>query len=72
MVAAGADAASLEQRESILYTSTASGAETSVFGPLELDGTVERLRVACAEVGAVATPGPVEILARFSSRDTGG
>ena len=72
VVAAGADAASLEQRESILYTSTAAGAETSVLGPFDLNGTVERLRVACAEVGAVATPGTCEVLARFSSRDTGG
>ena len=72
VVAAGADSASLEQRESILYTSTGAGAELSVFGPISLDGTVERLRVAAAEVGAVATPGTVEVLARFSSRDTGG
>jgi hypothetical protein len=68
VVAAGADAASLEQRESLLYTSTAVGAELFMFGPIELDGTVERLRVACAEVGAVATPGTCELLARFGCR----
>ena len=69
VIAAGVDAASLEQRETLLYTSTGAGAETSVLGPLDLGGTVERLRIACAEIGAAATPGTCEILARFSSRE---
>jgi hypothetical protein len=65
-VAAGADASSLEQRETILYTSTSANAELFVVGPVALKGTVERLRMACAEVGAVATPGTMSIDARFS------
>jgi hypothetical protein len=69
VVAAGADAASLEQRETLLYTSTGAGAETTVFGPLDLGGTIERLRIACAEIGAAGTPGTCEILARFSCRE---
>lgn len=65
-VVAGADASSLEQRETILYTSTGAAAELFVIGPVALKGTVERLRVACAEVGSVANPGTMAIDARFS------
>ena len=64
---AGADAASLVQCETLRYTSTAAGAETFALGPIVLDQTITRLRVACAELGAIATPGTVEILARFST-----
>lgn len=67
VVVAGADAAGLVQSETLLYTSTAAGAESFVFGPLELDGTIEKMRVSCAEVGAVATPGTVEIIATFGN-----
>ena len=65
-VAAGADTTSQTQREDIQYTSTAAGAETFVYGPVELRGTVERIRVPCAESGAVGTPGTCHIVAVFS------
>jgi hypothetical protein len=64
-VASGADSLSNLQRESVEYGSTAAGAETVVYGPFAIEGGVERLRVPCAESGAVGTPGTVSILARF-------
>jgi len=64
-VASGADSLSNLQRESVEYGSTGAGAETVIYGPLELYGGVERLRVACAESGAVGTPGTAGIQARF-------
>lgn len=65
VLAAGADANSFVQRETILYTSTAAGAETFAYGPIRLDGTISRLRIAAAEVGAQGTPGACEIVALF-------
>jgi hypothetical protein len=67
IVAAGTDAASLVQRETVAYGATAGGAQTFVFGPIPLSGTIERLRVACAESGVVGTPGTCAILARYAS-----
>ena len=64
-VASGADTLSNLQRDTIEYGSTAAGVEGVVYGPLQLRGGVERLRVACAESGAVGTPGTCQILARF-------
>jgi len=64
-VAAGADTTSNVQRELITYGSTAAGAETFVYGPVRLDGTVERLRVRCRESGVTATPGASHIVAVF-------
>ena len=65
-VASGADSLSNLQQEAIEYGSTAAAIESFVYGPLELRGGVERLRVACAESGAVGTPGTVECEARFA------
>ena len=64
-VAAGADSLSNLQRETVEYGSVGAGAETVIYGPLELRGGAERLRVACAESGAVGTPGTAGIEARF-------
>lgn len=64
-VASGSDTVSNLQRDAVEYGSTAAGAETVVYGPLDIRGS-ERLRVACAESGAVATPGTVSIEARFA------
>jgi hypothetical protein len=64
-LAAGADVASNAQREAITYTATGAAAEGWVHGTLRLGRTVERLRVAARESGAVATPGTLEITARF-------
>ena len=65
-VALGADTTSNLQREGITYGSTAAGAETFIYGPLEIQGGVERLRFPCAESGNLANPGTVSIEARFS------
>jgi hypothetical protein len=66
VLAAGADSQSREQREYITYQATAAGAELFVFGPVELDGTVERLRVTCRESGNVGAPGTLGVKARFA------
>ena len=69
-VAAGSDASSLEQRETLTYTATGASAEVFTVGPLALNGAVERLRVAAAESGNAGAPGTVAIQARFSCYDS--
>lgn len=64
-VASGADSASNIQRESIVYGSTAAGAEGFAYGPFALNG-VERIRVAAHETGVVGTPGTLGVEARFA------
>jgi len=65
-VAAGADTTSLVQRELQSYTSQGAAAEDFSFGPVGLNGTVERIRVIARESGAVGTPGLLQIEAVFS------
>lgn len=65
-VAAGADTTSLVQRELQSYTSQGAAAEDFSFGPISLNGTVERLRVRARESGVVGTPGTLQIEAVFS------
>lgn len=69
IVAADVDSVSLEQAETITYTSNAAGAQTSMIGPFQLDGVVERMRVPCAESGVVGAPGTCAIEARFGCRE---
>lgn len=69
-VTAGADTVSTEQREAVSYQATGASAELFVYGPVELNGTVERIRINAAETGAVGTPGTLEIKARFGSRES--
>lgn len=57
------DTVSNVQRELVIYGSTGAGAETFNYGPLSLDGTVERIRIRCRERGITATPGNVHIVA---------
>lgn len=64
-VASGSDTISNLQRETIEYGSTGAGAETVIYGPFEIRGVVERIRVACAESGDTNNPGTCEIQARF-------
>jgi hypothetical protein len=66
VLAAGVDAASMIQREAIVYGSTGAGIQTFTYGPFELKGTVERIRVACAESGVVGTPGTCGVAAVFA------
>lgn len=63
--AAGADVNSNLQRETLLYTATGAGAETFIYD-LELPSNVEYVRCACREVGNVAAPGTMAIVAVLS------
>ena len=65
-VAAGADTTSLVQRELQSYTTQGAAAEDFSFGPIGLNGTVERIRVRAQESGAVGTPGTLQIEAVFA------
>ena len=56
-VVAGADTQSLAQDEYATYTSTSANAETFTIGPIELNGTIERIRIPCRESGVVGSPG---------------
>lgn len=56
-VVAGADTASLLQRETVTYTSTAAASEGPIFGPLELRGTAEDFAVVMRETGVPGNPG---------------
>ena len=53
------------QRNVVSYGATGAGAENFVYpdGPMILDVTVERLRVACAEGGDTNNPGTAHIVA---------
>ena len=62
-VVLNADTTSGVQREGIEYGSTAAAAEAFDYGPVELNGTVERMRISARETGAVGSPGTLEIKA---------
>lgn len=60
-IAAGTDAVSLVQRESVSYTSTGAGAEDFFMMPIDLAG-IERIRIRARETGVVGTPGTLSIV----------
>lgn len=60
VLAAGVDSQSRLQREYFTYGSTAAGAENFVV-KIDIDATVERVRVRARESGVVATPGNLAI-----------
>jgi len=64
-VAAGADTTSRVQRELQTYQATAAATESFPIGPIELNGTVERIRVRAKESGVVGTPGTLQITAEM-------
>jgi hypothetical protein len=64
-VVAGADTTSNVQRALDTYGSTAAGAETFTYGPVRLDGTVERIRVRCRESGVPGTVGDCHVVGVF-------
>lgn len=64
-VAAGADTTSRVQRELQTYQATGAAAESFPIGPIELNGTVERIRVRAKESGVVGTPGTLQITAEM-------
>lgn len=61
-VVPGADSTSTAQRELESYTATGAAAESFVFGPIQLLGTIERVRVRARESGVVGTPGTLAIV----------
>lgn len=63
-LASGSDVVSNIQRQEIEYGSTGAAIEKVAFGPVEYNA--DRMRIACQESGAVATPGTAKITARFS------
>jgi len=65
-VVPGADTTSTIQRELITYQAVAAAAEMYVLDPIDLGGTVERIRIRCRESGNVGLPGDVHIVAMFS------
>ena len=64
-VVTNADTQSDLQRESIEYGATAAAVEGFVYGPIELGGNVELIRIGAHETGVIGTPGTLEILAKF-------
>ena len=67
-VVSGADSLSNIQRNTTEYGSTAAPVEVFVYGPLDLMGCVQRIRVACAESGNVGAPGTCGVVVYFSVR----
>lgn len=65
VVAAGADTGSRVQREFNTYQAVGATAESFPIGPIELSGTVERIRVRARESGVVGDPGTLQITAEM-------
>ena len=65
-VVPGADTTSTIQRELITYQATAAAAEMYPLDPIDLGGTVERIRIPCRESGNPQDPGTCHIVATFS------
>ena len=65
VLAAGTDVASAIQREAITYVATGATVETFIYGPISLDGTVQRIRIPAAESGNVGAPGSLSIIGLF-------
>ena len=66
LLAAGADTQSRLQREFETYQATAADAEAFAYGPIALNGTIERIRIAARESGDTDTPGTLQIEAVFA------
>jgi hypothetical protein len=60
--AAGVDTQSRVQREYDTYQATGAAIESFVYGPIELDMTIERIAFQCRESGAVGAPGTLHIV----------
>lgn len=65
-VTVATDSLSQVQRENLQYSSVGATAESFTFGPIHLDNDVQRLRVIAAESGQTATPGDLEVIAKFA------
>lgn len=65
-VAPGADVESDVQAADFSFNPTAVVREYFTYGPINLGGTAERIRVAAQETGQAATPGNCDIQLRFA------
>ena len=67
VVAAGIDTQSLIQDGYDTFTSTGAAIDTFTYGPIHLNGTIERYRVTVRESasGIIATPGTLAIVAEL-------
>lgn len=65
-VAAGVDVTSLVQAGDFSFTPTGANREYITYGPIDLQGTAERITVAAQETGVVGNPGSCEIELRFA------
>lgn len=67
IVVPGADIESDVQAQDFSFEPLTGNREYFVYGPIDLGGTVERIRVAAQETGNVANPGSCEIELRFGA-----
>jgi hypothetical protein len=61
-VVAGANTTSNMQGEDITFDPVGAAQEGIPYGPMELQGTIQRMRIPAREVGVVGTPGIAEII----------
>jgi len=66
-LAAGVDTASNIQREDITYQATGAVVETFTYGPIGIEGNIERIRISVCESGDVAEPGTLGLIATLYS-----
>lgn len=66
VVAAGADTASIIQREVVTYTAVGAGAEAVIWGPIAMRAGVEDLRMVANETGNAGSPGTFGVDVQFS------
>jgi len=61
-VVAGADTQSLVQDGYDTFTSSGAVPETFTYGPIQLNGTIERCRIPCRESGVTGSPGTLSVV----------
>ena len=64
-VAPGVDTQNILQDAYTTFTSQGAAAETFTYGPIQLNGTIERCRVTCRESGVDGTPGTLAVVAEL-------
>ena len=68
-VAVNVDTASNIQRQTVTYGATAAAAEGTVWGPIEIRGTIESWRIGYVESGVPGTPGILGIDWQMTAED---
>ena len=61
-VAPGVDTQNQVQDAYTTFTSQGATAETFTYGPIQLNGTIERCRIPCRESGVAGTPGTLAVV----------